>query len=696
MHLFSDYIQPVTLWLHTHPHWALFLTFIIAYTESLAIVGSIIPGSVTMTAIGILAGSGVMRIDLTLIASTLGAIAGDSTSYMIGYMFSDRMVNVWPFSRYPHWLRYGKEFFAKHGGKSVLIGRFVGPLRSIIPVIAGMMHMKHLHFYFANVVSAIAWSFLYVLPGFLIGAASNELSPETATRLFVLVLIILGAVWLATLVVKWLLLKLNAFLRTHLHDFWFWSSKHPHLSKWFTAITPRNETSHYATAGLLLSFLLCLSGFLVITLLTISHSFIADNVNLPIHFVLQSIRTDAFDAFFAAVSLFCSPIILVLLNIIVISLALYHRDWRTLYFWCGLMASCTLMLVATHWLITSPRPTDILNIKPGNSYPAITLTYATSIFTAILFYFNSHPATRFKILINLFFLISLVLAGFAAVYLGEYWLSDVLGAYLAGLSICLIFWLFYRRDQAEKIVPTSLVIVFATTFFAAGLISNFLNFNQVVHSHQPYFAQYVFTDQLWWNQKKPLLPIYRVNRFGRPISLFNIQYAGSISRLESSLRAFGWYKQNQSFYESILGRLSGRPDYQGLPLMAQLYLNRKPVLVMTYELENGSTRLILRLWRSNYHLKHYRQPVWIGSVHSGTPGNIEQHLVKQQHTAKKETHSSLFYVRMALSEFMLRELKLPVHDIGKIPLNVEPTLLLIKEIPGKELMNVSAVSLRDH
>ena len=137
MSLFADYIHPLTEWLQANPHWSLFITFIISLAESLAIIGSIIPGSVTMTAIGILAGSGIMRLDLTLIAATLGAVCGDSLSYALGYFYSEQLAFIWPFRSNPKWLLYGKEFFARHGGKSVLIGRFVGPLRSLIPVIAG-------------------------------------------------------------------------------------------------------------------------------------------------------------------------------------------------------------------------------------------------------------------------------------------------------------------------------------------------------------------------------------------------------------------------------------------------------------------------------------------------------------------------------------------------------------------------------
>lgn len=110
MNLFVDYVQPLTNWLQQNPHWSLFITFLISLTESLAIVGSIVPGSVTMTAIGILAGSGIMRIDLTLLAAILGAVAGDSLSYLLGYYYSDRLLEIWPFSKYPKWIHYGKDF----------------------------------------------------------------------------------------------------------------------------------------------------------------------------------------------------------------------------------------------------------------------------------------------------------------------------------------------------------------------------------------------------------------------------------------------------------------------------------------------------------------------------------------------------------------------------------------------------------
>lgn len=683
MHLFTDYIQPTTDWLQMHPNWALALTFAISFAESLAIVGSIIPGSVTMTAIGILAGSGVMPVDLTLLFATLGAIAGDSVSYLLGYAFSDRLTNIWPFKRYPHWLNYGKDFFAKHGGKSVLIGRFVGPLRSIIPVIAGMMHMSHWHFYVANVLSAIAWSLLYVLPGVLIGAASNELSPESATRLFMLVLFLLGGIWLTSVILKWLLVTFNKFLKTHLHDFWSWSGKHPHLTRFFHYITPPSEKNYYATAGLILLFLLCTLLFAITVILTIQFNWIT-SINQPVLYVLQSIRTVDFDTFFIASSQLTSDLTLITTILVLALLTVYAREWRTLFYWFSLTFSCSLLLLLTHWLINSPRPLGLMNMQSGNSFPAIQLTYATALFSSLLFYINAYSELRFKHAINLMVPMVLLLSGFSALYLGDYWLIDVIGAYLCGISLCLVHWLFYRRRLVSTNPPLLLGVGLAVFLLLTSFLSFLLNYTEETRGHQPYFAQYVFTDQLWWNQKKPLLPLFRINRLGQPVSLLNIQYAGSVNRFEASLSAFGWQKQNQSLYKSLLKRLNGHLASQEMPLMAELYLNRKPVLVMTYKVKDGSPLLVLRLWRSNYHLKHHRQPIWIGSVQP-RPG------VKttKNHSSSLPLNTALFYVRMALQEFMQREVPLSLRSSKEIPLNVEPTLLLIRELSPKELFNVS-------
>jgi membrane protein DedA with SNARE-associated domain len=164
--LSAETLQAVETWIIAHPAWAGFAVFAISLSESLAVVGLFIPGVLAMSVIGGLVSIGVLKIVPTLLFAILGAIFGDGISYSIGRHFKQTLPNYWPFSRFPKWLGRGKEFFVKHGSKSIIVGRFIGPVRPFIPVVAGIMAMCPRKFFVANVLSAIIWAPVYMLPGF--------------------------------------------------------------------------------------------------------------------------------------------------------------------------------------------------------------------------------------------------------------------------------------------------------------------------------------------------------------------------------------------------------------------------------------------------------------------------------------------------------------------------------------------------
>lgn len=165
--LFSaETYQGVETWIIANPHWAGLAVFTISMCESLAVIGLFIPGIVAMSIIGGLVSANILMIVPTLLWAIAGAIVGDGVSYYIGRRFKEHLPNYWPFSRFPQWLERGKKFFIHHGTKSIIIGRFVGPVRPFIPVVAGMMSMRPRTFLIANVFSAIIWAPIYMLPGF--------------------------------------------------------------------------------------------------------------------------------------------------------------------------------------------------------------------------------------------------------------------------------------------------------------------------------------------------------------------------------------------------------------------------------------------------------------------------------------------------------------------------------------------------
>lgn len=151
--------------LEANAQWGELIIFLVAFAEGLAVAGLIVPGVLILTGTGALVAAGVFDFWSVYIAIVAGAVLGDAVSYWIGRYFGDRIGRFWPFSKRPEMLDKGRAFFDRHGGKSVFLARFVGPLRAVVPITAGMMAMPHRHFQTFNVLSAVIWAPLLMSPG---------------------------------------------------------------------------------------------------------------------------------------------------------------------------------------------------------------------------------------------------------------------------------------------------------------------------------------------------------------------------------------------------------------------------------------------------------------------------------------------------------------------------------------------------
>ena len=188
------YVTTLLAFITHHPGLAYGAVFLVSLSESLALVGLLVPGTTIMIGVGAIVATGTLKLTPVLILAMAGAIAGDGGSYWLGRHYKERLVEMWPFSRYPGMFKKGAAFFHRHGGKSILFGRFVGPVRPVIPVVAGMLGMRPVRFVVVNVLSGIGWALVYTLLGIFFGA-SLAVAGTISIRLAVLILILAAAVW---------------------------------------------------------------------------------------------------------------------------------------------------------------------------------------------------------------------------------------------------------------------------------------------------------------------------------------------------------------------------------------------------------------------------------------------------------------------------------------------------------------------
>ena len=137
--------------LSQHPTLALGAVFAGALLESVAVIGFVVPGSLMVFGGGVLIGLQVLGPGWTALAAIAGAALGDGFNYWLGRHYQDRLRHVWPLRNYPELLDRGQAYFVQNGGKSVFLGRFIGPLRAIVPVVAGMSSMSVLRFTVVNI-----------------------------------------------------------------------------------------------------------------------------------------------------------------------------------------------------------------------------------------------------------------------------------------------------------------------------------------------------------------------------------------------------------------------------------------------------------------------------------------------------------------------------------------------------------------
>ncbi|EKS33661.1 DedA family protein [Afipia clevelandensis] len=170
----ASYFQQLIGFVSLHAALAYAAIFLAAFLEAVPILGSLIPGSTLIIALGALIPSGSLGFIPVLGLAVVGALLGDGIAYWIGHVSQRKVLTSWPMVNYRQLVARSEDFFRRYGTLAVFLARFVPPVRAVIPITAGALGMPPHRFYPVNAAAVLIWAALHVLSGALAGSAAER------------------------------------------------------------------------------------------------------------------------------------------------------------------------------------------------------------------------------------------------------------------------------------------------------------------------------------------------------------------------------------------------------------------------------------------------------------------------------------------------------------------------------------------
>ncbi len=180
--------------------------FLLAYLDSIAFFGLLIPGTWIVISTGIFVINTSLNISLSIFFLVLGAFSSDTTSFFLGKLFAQKLSFL--LIKYPSAIRKGESFFKKYGGVSILLGRFIGPLRPVVPFVSGMFNFSSYKFITIDLISSVISIFTFFTIGILIGKSIVEIK-SLDPKLLLLVLIFFLIVFIIVKILLKMIMKIE-------------------------------------------------------------------------------------------------------------------------------------------------------------------------------------------------------------------------------------------------------------------------------------------------------------------------------------------------------------------------------------------------------------------------------------------------------------------------------------------------------
>jgi membrane protein DedA with SNARE-associated domain len=594
-----------------NPGWAGFWIFVMSFVESLAFVGILIPGIIILFGVGALISLGAMDMLPIWFCGSLGAFVGDLTSYALGRRYRNHLPEIWPFSKFPRMLERGRSYFRVHGPKSVVVGRFIGPLRPVIPVTAGMLGLSTRRFLLVDIPACIAWTPAYLVPGMLFGA-SLEIASEYAGRLSLVLVIGAVVLWLTW----WVIWTAYEFLASRsarwMRHVIRWLRRHPVFRR---IAGPLLDSSQPEVLSItMMGLLLVLVFWAMVTLLFLSpFSASPQSIDQSVQAYALTLRNHVADPLMVALIQLSRMWVLIPTSMAVLLWLIGAGRKKAALHWLVAMGGGVILQLLLGW---SLRSTPLLSEAGFNA--AYNPSEALTLATVVLGYFAVMVARELKrrkrkwpyVIVGL--LLSLLVL--SRLYLGLDWLSGALMGVALGMAWTFVVGIAYRQRALRPFNGVAASLIFfgmlAVTF--AWQVDENID-NDIAALKLP-LPQSEISAQGWWESDWQLLPRERTSSRAVVAREFNFQFAGEPENLARALAVSGWQEAPKANWRWALMSMNPEPTEMSLPPLKRDYLGHADVLLLHRLGGDPYTQETIRIWDSGFRLKPDGKTVYLGQI----------------------------------------------------------------------------------
>ncbi|MCX7545903.1 DedA family protein [Marinicella gelatinilytica] len=560
----EGWIKDVFDWVQQNPNWTGLIIFGFSFLESLLLVGIIFPGAAFLVSLGALIGLGVLDFYSAWFWASFGGFCGDGLSYWIGYYYREKLLTKWPINRFPNLIENGQRFFKKYGIISIIIGRFVGPVRPIIPAIVGIMGMPIRRYLLISLLASILWAPFYLLPGILFGSAIESMA-KVAVKLAGLTLVLAALIWLIFWLIQFIYQLFVPRAYRWLSRVLSWSQKHPKLGRLTSGLVdPRQpETGSLA----MMAFILALLTVLVIVFMAGNQILIGWNqTSEGFFYTFHNPWTLPLMQWFLYLG---HDLVLWLITVFIAVWLIYRR----------------LHLVLSHWLILSISAyifsVIICRIDHGQWhllsshhvfwYVAVTAFWAILVAGAYPIKWRSWPYILTAVLSALYI--------FAILFFFKLTLQIALLSGIMAAIWAMVVGIAFRTRYRRQFLGLPLKLIFLIITFSAPVVA-WLIFPGASHIQKPqWLAQQDYSTTTGWaNTGKQELDIH-----------FN----GELTDLQKRLQKQGWQVIEVETWANLITALAVKKNGD-LPVLSYVHKGELEHLLMTKP--HNQQLWALRVW----------------------------------------------------------------------------------------------------